>query len=249
MTELEKSKFDGLCRDDLFMHGTDADGIGTYNEKRLHRIIKRYITSDASCYEVKVGKSVADVLLDGRVYEIQTSSFRPLERKIENYLENTDLDVTVIRPIVAQKTIIRADRETGEVMYSKKSPKKESLCNVLPQMYYLRNFIKNARVEVRILSVSAEEYRYSERVRYRKSGAYDKDLRPVELFDELSLRGADAYRDALPTALLGGEFTAAEFSKATRLRGRNASLALAFLVYTGIAQKRTEGKRNFYKIK
>lgn len=248
MTDMDKKRFGGLCKDDLIMHGTDADGIGTYNEKRLHRILKRYVTDDANCYEVKVGKSVADILEGGRITEIQTSAFRPLEKKIGSYLNNTELSVTVIRPVISEKTIVRADKETGEVMYSKRSPKHERDIDVLPQMYYLRDFVKNTRLEVRLLHVSVEEYRFSERMRYRREGAYDKDLRPTALLSETVLCGVDSYRKILPVSLWDKEFTVAEFSSVTKLKNRNLSLALAFLTYVGIFERRMEGRKYFYKM-
>lgn len=248
MTDMDRERFRQLCVDDLVMHGTDADGIGTYNERRLHRILKRYVTDDAACYEVKVGKSVADILKDGRITEIQTSAFRPLERKIGVYLDTTDHAVSVIHPVISEKTIIRADKETGEVMYSKRSPKHERDIDVLPQMYYLRDFVANMRFEVRLLHVKVDEYRYSERVRYRREGAYDKDVRPICLLGETVLCGKDSYRNMLPPSLFDREFTSAEFSAVSRLKGRKLSLAIGFLVYVGIFERRSEGRRYFYRI-
>lgn len=248
MTDMDKKRFCRLCKDDLIMHGTDADGIGTYNEKRLHRILKRYITDDANCYEIRVDKNIADILENGRITEIQTSAFRPLEKKIGSYLNNTDLDITVIRPVISEKIIVRADRDTGEVMYSKRSPKHERDIDVLSQMYYLRDFVKNKRLEVKLLHVSVEEYRYSERMRYRREGAYDKDLRPTALISETVLCGVESYRKIIPVSLWKHEFTAAEFSSVTKLKNRNLSLALAFLTYVGIFERRVDGRRYFYKM-
>ena len=247
MTALDKEKFFSLCRDDVVMRGTDADGIGTYNEKRLHRILKRYVTDNAQSYEVKICGSVADIFKDGRITEIQTSSFRPLEKKIKKYLSETDYKVTVVHPIVLKKKIIKANKETGEIISAKTSPKHEKYTDILPRMYYLRELVKEERLEVRILSVGVEEYRFSERVRYRKKGAYDNDVRPVELFEEISLCGKKAYADIVPESLRIGEFTAADFSSSTGLKNRKLSLALAFLTESGIVQRRAEGRKIFYR--
>lgn len=249
MTALDKEKFSALCRDDAVMYGSDADGIGTYNEKRLHRILKRYVTNNAQSYEVKLAGCVADVFEDGHITEIQTSSFRPLEKKIKRYVSETDCKITVVHPIIFKKKIIKANKETGEIISEKTSPKHGKYTDVLPNMYYLRELADGDRLEVRLLSVGVEEYRFSERVRYRKKGAYDNDVRPVELFDEISLIGAEAYANLLPERLSAGEFTSAELSSATGLKGRRLSLAVAFLVSAGIVTRRAEGKKFFYKLK
>ena len=247
MTALDKEKFYLLCGDDFAMCGSDADGIGTYNEKRLHRILKRYVTDNAQSYEVKICGCVADIFENGCITEIQTSSFRPLEKKIRKYLSDTDCKVTVVHPIICQKRIIRANKETGEIISQKKSPKHERYTDILPKMYYLRELVKEPRLEVRILSVGVEEYRFSERVRYRKRGAYDNDIRPVELFEEISFCGAEAYIEIIPECLLGREFTATEFSFFTGLKNRKLSLALAFLTDAGIVQRHAEGRKYFYR--
>ena len=66
-TENEKKLFEELCalHSDFEVRGTEFAGIGTFNEKRLHRIIKEFICSDESCFEIKLGGAVADVFCDG----------------------------------------------------------------------------------------------------------------------------------------------------------------------------------------
>lgn len=230
------------------MHGKDAEGIGTYNEKRLHRILKRYVTDNAQCYEARVGRNIADVLEGERITEIQTASFRPLTKKISNYIENTEYSVTVICPVIFEKTIIRADKDTGEVISAKRSPKKGRATDLFPELFYLGEYIGSPRLEVKILFVNAEEYRFSERMRYRRAGAYDCDLRPVELVSETVLTDKDSYRQLLLAELPKGEFPSAEFAKITRLKGRRLSLALAFAVRTGLVSRRAEGKKYIYQV-
>lgn len=248
MTEREIELFSELCRTDLALHGTDGDSIGTYNEKRLHRILKRLITDDADCYEVRVGKYVADVICGSDIFEIQTGNFRTLADKVKFYLENTDYTVTVIHPIISEKRLIRADKETGEVIRSSRSPKRGRPSDALAQLYFLCDLVPNERLCVRILHVTAEEYRFSEAQRYRKKGRYDNDLRPTAIVGETVLRTLDDIRALIPEELFGGEFTAADFERATGLRARNRYYALAALCDMGLLQKRIEGKKIFYRV-
>lgn len=248
MTELEAQRFSALCRADTVMNTFDGDGIGTYNEKRLHRILKRFITENAECYETRLGRYVADVVCDGVIYEIQTSSFRTLSEKIRYYLENTELSVCIMRPIVVGKTLIRAQRDTGEVIKVSRSSKKGRESDVLPELYHLLECVGNERLSVRIMLVNAEEYRFSEAQRYRKKGRYDCDLRPTSLVGDKILCGVDGWRSLLCDELLCGEFSVADFERATRTRGRNRYYALTALCSLGVVEKRTEGRRNYYSI-
>lgn len=248
MTELERESFARLCCADTVMNVFDGDGIGTYNEKRIHRILKRFITEDASCYEIRLGRYVADVICDGVIYEIQTSSFRTLSDKVRFYLENTELSVCIIRPIVVNKLLQRVDRDTGEILRSSRSPKKGRESDVLPELYHLKDLVGNDRLSVRLLLVNAEEYRFSEAMRYRRKGRYDCDLRPVELVGDRILRGLDDWRALLGEELFDGEFSVADFERVTRTSGRNRYYALEALRSVGVIGKRAEGRRNYYRI-
>ncbi len=241
--------FEELCVADRAMYGSDADNIGTYNEKRFHRVFKRFVCENADCYEVKIGRYVADVLCDGHITEIQTKQFSSIKKKIEYYLKNTDYTVSVVKPLISKKKIIRADRETGEVIYTRLSPKKEGDAEALREIYYLREFLKNERLRIHLISVEAEEYRYSERVRYRKSGAYDNDLFPVRIIAEEVLCGKRSYERFLPKTLREGEFTVKEYSTQTEIRGRAAYSALNTLCELGYLDKRTVGKAFAFKYK
>ncbi len=241
--------FSELCRADRAMYGSDADNIGTYNEKRFHRVFKRFVCEDAACYEVKVGRYVADVLCDGHITEIQTKRFSALKKKLEYYLSETDYTVSVVKPLICKKRIIRANRETGEVMYTRSSPKKEGIADALCELYYLRDFLSNERLRVHLIYVEAEEYRYSERVRYRKSGAYENDLFPTDIVSEQVLCGAEDYGQFLPDVLREGEFTVKQYQKQTGLKGKAAYSSLNILFALGYLDKRTEGRTLIFKYK
>lgn len=223
------------------------EGIGIYNEKRLHRVLKRTFCDNENFFEVKVGRYTADVLCDGHIYEIQCASFAPLTDKIGYYLNETDNFVTVVHPLVVKRKIIRADRESGEISYVRSSPKKARLEDILPKLYYLRDFIGHARFSVIVALVEVEEYRYSEAVRYRKSGKYDNEVFPTKLVELVELREVADYVEFLPAELIGQEFSAADYQPHTRLRGRDLYSALNLLSHIGLIDKRTEGRRSVYR--
>ena len=134
-------------------------------------------------------------------------------------------------------------------MYVRRSPKKARAIDALSQVYYLRDLLENRRLEIRAVLVRAEEYRYSERMRYRKKGAYDCDLYPVELVEEISLCGVDDYMRFIPDELRGMEFDAKQYATVTKLHGRALYSALNTLYAAGLLSRRGEGKKYVYSLK
>ncbi len=245
LSEEDISRFEGICASLALPSSNEGASIGTYNEKRIHRAIKRFITEDESCFEVKVGSSVADVYREGIVYEIQTGSFFPLTRKIASYLEAGESEIRVIYPIITKRRIVRIDKDSGEVLRSRMSSAKQTPAKILPELIYLSEYLKNPRLCFDIYMIAAEEHRYSDEIhRYRKSGKRDSELFPITLEGIISLETTEDFASLLPDALSESNegFTATDFTRATAIRGRRAYLALGGLVAAGVLKKEKKGK-------
>ena len=237
-------RFEAICSSLSSPLAMSSDWIGVFNEKRVHRAIKKFVCDDENCFEVKIGSSVADVLSDGVIYEIQTGSFYPLTKKIAAYLSSSDYEIRVIYPIISKRKIVRVDKDTGEVMRSRLSSQKQNVMKILPELVYLSDNLKNRRLTFEIFSIYAEEHRYSDEIhRYRKSGKRDSELFPISLEGITVLETTDDFLSLLPEALTstGQPFTAAEFMKATGIRNRRAYNALGALCAAGVLQKEKEG--------
>lgn len=252
MTDDFRERFEALCRE--MPRGIEADGggseegIGTYNEKNLHRLLKKSLCDRAEECEVRVGSYVADILTEGHIIEIQTGSFYPLASKLQYYLEKTGYRVTVVHPLIVEKMLVRMDRETGEVLRRKRSPKRESLVGVLPQLYYLRQIFPAPGLELVLPEVYGEEYRYSERMRYRRAGAYDAEFFPTGIRKITTLSTLEDVKTVLPEELrTGGTFDRACFSSVTGLHGREMGSALAALCTLGILESNRIGKKYEYR--
>ena len=242
MTQHEKAQFREICNTERSLSQSQS-GIGTYNEKLLHRIIKRFVYANEGNYEIPIGGYVADLIVGDRIFEIQTSSLRPLADKLRYYLEHTDLNVTVIHPIIANKTLIRMDKESGEIIRARRSPLRGKICNALPELFYIRELFSDPRLSVCILLIDAEEHRYSERMRYRKAGAYDSILFPTDLIDIGRLSSTDDLKSFLPSS---PSFSAKEYSQYIGIKGRDVYSALNFLCYVGVLKKEKEGNKYIY---
>jgi hypothetical protein len=247
-TDEEKARFRALCRKHAAfeVRGGEFDGIGIYNEKRLHRILKEFVCEDESCFEIKLGGAVADVFCDGLVSEIQTGGFYPLKKKIDGYLSEEEIRVRIIHPVICERTIVRVDPVSAEVLYARKSPKKESALKILPELIYFADHLSSDRLCVEVYSVKAEEHRYSDEIhRYRKSGKRDSELFPTELESVTVIESREDLLALLPEALVRSDapFTAAEFQKFSGLRGRKGYNALGALCAAGVLKKEKDGKR------
>ncbi len=241
---IEKEIFDSLCAAESYrVCGLSCEsGIGIYNEKRLHKILKRTVCDNEDCFEVGVGRYVADVLADGVISEIQCASLAPLKAKIEYYLKETEFDVRVVLPLIVKRRIIRAERETGEIIRVRNSPKKENIYTALAKLYPIRELLVSPRLCVEVAFIEAEEYRYSERMRFRKKGAYDAELFPTSLVECVSLCGVEDYGKFLPEELKKDEFSAQDFAALTPLSGRDVYSALNTLAALGLLRREKQGR-------
>ena len=247
-TDKEKKRWAELClvHSHTEVRGDELQGIGTYNEKRVHRVIKEFVSSDPETYEIKLGGAVADVFSGGIITEIQTGSFYPLKKKIETYLNNTSYEVKIVHPAIVKKTIVRVDPITGEVIRRKASPKKESPSKILPELIYLAEHLRSRRLTFEVMSITAEEHRYSDEIhRYRKSGRRDSELFPVSLEAVTTIEMTDDFLSLLPAELVarGEPFTAAEFERTSRIYGRYAYNSLGALCAAGALIKQKDGRK------
>jgi hypothetical protein len=264
VSESEKERFRKACEAE-FTAGENAYGIGTLREKKLHAAIKRFISPDLSCHEIKLAdipevreridaqerragsKYVADILSeDGDIYEVQTGSLCPLKGKINWYLHNTDYYISVVYPVPYIRWLCWIEPEGGGISRKHRSPKRGSMTDVARELYWVRDFIGNKRFSLRIMFIDMEEYRL--RNGWDKSGKRGSERCeriPVGLEGTAYLNDAEDYRIFLPDTL-PFEFTASQYSKETGIRGKSTYsmlkilCSLGFIEATGEKSKRSE---------
>ena len=258
----EKLRFDSICRS-VAAEGLEGSVIGTMSEKRMHKTLKRYICPDESFHEARIkpsgeaffsgkesgrGGYIADICVDGDIFEIQTGGFYPLKEKIGFYLNNTGFTVTVIHPLIAEKWSVWIDPETGETTPRRRSPKREKPTDLLPELFWLAEYLDNDRLRFCFPVIEAEEYRILDGYgRDKKKRATRYERMPVSLIDEIDIGGRELWQLLPPT--LPCEFNSTEFNKLTGLRGRRAYYALKLLCLTGIAEKGEKVGRSYvYKL-
>jgi hypothetical protein len=202
-------------------------GIGTLGEKSLHALIKNYLEPDESRQERKVGGFVADIAGENGIWEIQTRQFGKLRKKLEAFLSFSE--VTVVYPVARTKWILWIDESTGEVTQRRKSPKSGQACDILYELYQIKNLLANSRLRFRIILLELEEYRsLNGWSADKKKGSTRYDRIPIDLVDEITVGGSGDYKQLLPPGLKS-PFTSVDFSKAARLSLKTSQTALNVL--------------------
>lgn len=227
------------------------NGIGTLREKRLHIALKSFISPDPGTHECPIPElapdnstpsrdKVADVLTpDGHIFEIQTGGFYPLKRKIALYLAASDCPVTVVHPIAFNKHLSWIDPADGSILSRAKSPKHGKVTDVARELYWLSDFVGNPRFTLTLLFLDIEEYRLKDGWgKDGKRGASRYERFPTALLGRVDLRTPQDYADwFLPDALGSAPFTAADYSRAARIRGRAAYGMLHLMTRLGYVEE------------
>lgn len=260
-TEAEKLRF-GRITAEAAAEEKNCCGIGTYGEKMLHSILKSFVCEDKSCHEKKIIPDapdktgaretgyIADVVHGGVIYEIQTGSFYPLFGKIKYYLENTDFNITVVCPVAARKWITWIEPTTGETGKRSLSPKKGSELDVLPELFWLAPYLNSSRLCIRVMLLGIEEFRLKNGWgNGGKRGSKRYERIPTELIGIYEFSAPADYMRLLP-AELPEFFTAAEFGKLMKMKGRKIYSALKVYIAVGLfAAAGREGRAVRYKKK
>ena len=256
--------------------GKVAEGephIGVLREKRLHAAIKLYLCPDEACHErpvadllsdgeepsAKKRRMVADILVDGHILEVQTGGFFPLKEKVAWYLTHTPCRVTVIHPIPAVKYLSWINPEDGSIISRNKSPKRGRVKDVAKELYWVSEFIGDPRFSLRLLLIELEEYRMADgwgRDGKRGSNRYERF--PTALLGDVTLTtSADYGAYFLPDFLTIPDqegnypiFTAAEYAKATGIRGRATYGVIHLLEKLGLVGENDEkmGRSKTYRV-
>ncbi len=223
-------------------------GIGTLGEKTLHAVLKRYFEPHADSQEVKVDGFVADICGENGIIEIQTRQLFRLVKKLETFLEYSD--VTVVYPVFPVRYVRWLDPETGELGEKHKSPRKDSIHSIFREIYSIKYALDNPRFRLCIMMIEAEDIRYlNGRDKSRKRGSSRCDRLPVSLIDEVWFEGPEDYRRVIPEGL-PERFGAKDYAKACRISAEDARTELNVLCYLGLCEVAgKKGSANIYAIR
>lgn len=226
-----------------------TNSIGTLGEKSLHNILKCYLQPNENLHEIKIGKNVADIFDGEKITEIQTRDFYPLNKKLEVFLPL--YKVEIVYPVAKEKYISWIDINSGDVTKKRKSTKSATLCEILPQIYKIKDYAFHENLSFRIVCIGAEEYRLLNGWSYdKKRGSHRFELVPTKLFDEVIISCNNDFSVFLKDFNNEEEFTSKDFAKFSKLSPAKARTALLVLTKFGaVLRVGKKGNTIIYKKK
>ena len=241
---IDKQLFSQACNE-MIGKLQGQNGIGTLREKTIHSVLKYYYAPDSSYHEIKIGPYVADICVDGEIFEVQTRNFNTMRNKLQYFLQ--EHDVTIIYPVAHTKWISWLDMETGALSPKRKSPKTGTQYQIIPELYKIKMFIHNPRLHFIISLIDVEETRYLNGWSYnKKRGSSRMDGIPVDIYDEVRIDSMADYLKFLPDTL-PEKFTSKDFGKAAKIPQQRAGTLLNVLLETGVVVKiGKEGRSYLY---
>ena len=171
-------------------------------ETSLHRQLKALYAPDESQTEVPCEGYRIDAVNRGRLIEIQHGSLGAIRDKIANLLEN--YRVTVVKPIVAVKHLVKLHERGGKILNRRRSPKRGQLLDVFDDLVYFTRVFPHRRLTLEVVLVEMEELRFPGHGRRRRRRANDfqvEDQRLVEVVDTHRLKTLADLRRMLPGGL------------------------------------------------
>ncbi len=225
----------------------ERQGIGTLQEKTVHAVLKNFYEPESSHQEIRVGNFVADILRDNEIIEIQTRGFNKLRNKLDTFLKY--YPVTIVYPIIHTKWLYWIDEATGEVSQKRKSPKRGTPYDAIPELYKIKPYLTDPNLHLCLVLINAEEYRLLNGwSRDRKKGSTRYDRIPTALVDEFYIGSLSDYGCLIPEGL-PEEFTSADFAKAAQIPRGRAQTALTILHYIGaVARSGKQGRSYCYRL-
>lgn len=211
--------------------------IQTYNETDVHRTLKHlYALEHNGRTEVPTGNWICDIVTEtGDVIEIQTTNISKLTPKTQELL-NANKKVTIVRPLITEKTI-ETYAPDGTLVSRRKSPKKQTIYAILRDLTGIYPLLLHPHfmLEVPFITITEQRRKTATPVQLaNKSRRFLKNWVPQEkkltaiIRKERYQTKAD-YLSLMPPAL-PAEFTAAELQNAifSKIHEHETSKSICF---------------------
>lgn len=204
-------------------------------ERRLHAILKYYLSPDASFHEVRLGRYIADICSDEGIWEVQTRRMDRLVPKLAAFL--AEREVTVVYPVAREKYLSWIDPSDGTVSEPRKSPRHGCVQDCLYELYSLRDYLTHPRFHVRVVLCDMQEYRWKTGYgQSRKRRAPRAERIPSALVGDYTLASVADYSRLIPVSL-PAVFTAKEFAAAVRIPPAASNRAVRVLTAVGAIRR------------
>ena len=221
-------------------NNSKSGGVGELNEKPIHAVLKRYFSAESD-REAKIGSFYADAAGESGIFEIQTSGWGALNKKLEVFLEACH--VTVVYPFEQRVHNIALHEITGELLKRPATRNNKDLTEFFIELYRIKSFLTHPNLTVCLANLEIEKTRYEDPEKPRKRGQKRKqDKRPLALLSEIHLNCGEDYKIFLPDNL-PETFTKKEFQKLLKIC--EAGIMLTILEYLSVIHKKGKKGNEF----
>ncbi len=156
-------------------------------ETSLHRQLKEHYAADATQREVSCAGYRIDAICRGRLIEIQHGSLAAIRDKIAALL--VEHSVTVVKPIIATKQLVKLDKRGGNEISRRLSPKRGKVVDLFDELVYFTRVFPHKRLTLEVVLVDMEELRYPGHGRRRRRREND-----FQIADQRLLRVVETHR-------------------------------------------------------
>jgi hypothetical protein len=128
-------------------------------ETSLHRQLKHHFAADVDSIEVAVDRYRIDAIdPQGNLVEIQHSALGSIRKKASKLLAD-GYGLRIIKPSIVCKWIETFDREGGELLRRRRSPKKLMPIDIFRELIHFTNVFPHPHLTLEILAVDCIEQR------------------------------------------------------------------------------------------
>lgn len=174
--------------------------IGSLNESSLHATLKRLYTGEEQVRESVVEGYVVDVVEKNRLVEIQTGGFSRIRLKLEALLPRHR--VLLVYPIALEKDLVVYDSGREQVLYTRRSPKRGCLIDLVYQLVYLPRIPVHPNFSLEVVLTREEEIRAADGVgSWRRKGVSIVDRRLKDIVERVIFSSPADYLRLLPAGL------------------------------------------------
>jgi hypothetical protein len=143
-----------------------------------------------------VGRFVIDLVrADGELVEVQTGGFGGLVKKLDALLD--EHRVRIVYPVAAERRIVRVD-ELGEVLGTRRSPKRASAVEVFDKLVAFPSLLTHPHLTIEVLLLREDHIRRPQPVTTRRRTRDPGERRLVEVLDRIAFGTPQDVLAALP---------------------------------------------------
>lgn len=211
--------------------------IGIRNESSLHARLKEYYCEQGDEVEGNVAGYIIDVIKPDQLVEIQTANFSAIKKKLADLL--TEHSIRLVYPIPLERQLVHIAPETGELLETRKSPKKGTIYDLFSELIRIPHLLTHPKLTLEALFIVEQEIRCADgKGSWRRRGVSIVDRRLVEVVEGQRFKTAEDYLSVLPEDL-PKPFTNKEVAASCKIRvpqARKVTYALkkaGFLIEVG----------------